>query len=349
MPSATEMYQALLRRDSSYEGIFVVGVRTTGIFCRPTCPARKPKADNVEFYAVAREALLAGYRPCKRCTPMEPEGAAPDWLAGLLARLESDPTDRLKDADLRAMGLSPERVRRWFQRHHGMTFQAYQRTRRLGAALGQLRQGADLTATAYDHGYESLSGFRDAFRDMFGATPGRSRQTIQVVVTRILTPLGAMLAGATDEALCLLEFCDRRMIDTQIERLQKRLGACFVPGDNDILAETQVQIDGYFAGARHEFTIPLETPGTAFQREVWAQLGTIPYGATRSYAEQARAIGRPRAVRAVGRANGDNRIAIIIPCHRVVGASGELCGYGGQLWRKKALLHHEQRHAPQPA
>jgi len=135
------------------------------------------------------------------------------------------------------------------------------------------------------------------------------------------------------------------MLDTQIERLQKRLGARFVPGDNDILAETQRQMTDYFAGTRHEFSIPLETPGTAFQQEVWGQLMTIPYGRTRSYAEQARAIGRPKAVRAVGRANGDNRIAVIIPCHRVIGASGELCGYGGQLWRKKALLQLERDHA----
>ena len=345
LPPDDEMYAALVRRDSHYEGIFIVAVRTTGIFCRPTCPARKPKANNVEFFSTTCEALLAGYRPCKRCVPMEPAGAAPSWLAGLLAKLEEDPTRRWKDRDLRDMGLAPERVRRWFQKHHGMTFQAYQRARRLGAALGQLRQGADLTHTAFDHGYESLSGFRDAFQAVFGSAPGRSRNSTQVVVSRVLSPLGAMLAAATETDLCLLEFCDRRMLDTQIERLQKRLGARFVPGENEILAETQCQIDAYFTGTLKDFSLPVAAPGTEFQQEVWAQLCTIPYGQTRSYAEQARAIGRPNAVRAVGRANGDNRIAIVIPCHRVIGANGDLCGYGGQLWRKTALLNHEKRHA----
>ena len=344
MPSSHEMYEALVRRDSQYEGIFVVAVRTTGIFCRPTCAARTPKASNVEFYPAPREALLAGYRPCKRCTPMEPAGAAPVWLDELLAAIENEPTRRFKDADLCAMGLEPARVRRWFKRHHGMTFQAYQRARRLGAALGQLRQGADLTATAYDHGYESLSGFRDAFRDLFGDAPGRARGKTRVVVSRVLTPLGAMLAGATDTHLCLLEFCDRRMLETQIARLRKYISAGFVPGENEILAATQAELDGYFQGTLEEFSLPLLTPGTEFQRAVWDQLVTIPYGQTRTYAEQAQAIGRPQAVRAVGKANGDNRLAIVIPCHRVIGARGELVGYGGQLWRKKALLELESRH-----
>jgi AraC family transcriptional regulator of adaptative response/methylated-DNA-[protein]-cysteine methyltransferase len=219
-----------------------------------------------------------------------------------------------------------------------MTFHAFERARRLGVALGRLHQGDDLLAAGYDAGYASPSGFRDAFEKLFGRTPGRAADATLVKVTRLGTPLGAMVAAATDDALCLLEFADRRMLETQIDRLQTRLPGRFVPGDNDILARTQVQIAEYFAGTRRAFDLPLVTPGTEFQRAVWGALRTIPYGATRSYADQARAIDRPAAVRAVGRANGDNRIAIIVPCHRVVGASGVLVGYGGQLWRKKALL-----------
>ena len=341
LPPNVEMYGALLRRDSSYEGLFVVAVKTTGIFCRPTCPARKPKPENVEYFPGVRDALLAGYRACLRCRPMEPAGAAPTWLQTLLAELEADPELRVRDEGLRARGLEPARVRRWFQTHHGMTFHAYQRARRLGHALAQIRQGADLTDSGFGAGYESTSGFRGAFAKLFGDAPGRSRSTTSVLVNRILTPLGAMIAAATEQHLLLLEFADRRMLETQIKRLRSLLGAVFVPGDNPVLAQTQREVAEYFAGERTDFEVPITLPGTEFQRAVWAGLQTIPYGETRSYGQQAEIIGRPAAVRAVGRANGDNRLAIIVPCHRVVGADGALTGYGGQLWRKRALLELE--------
>jgi len=161
-------------------------------------------------------------------------------------------------------------------------------------------------------------------------------------LTRILTPLGPMLAGVTDEGVCLLEFMDRRMLETQLRRLGKLLRAEFTPGSHEHLDALNRQVEEYFAGARREFSLPLVLSGTAFQEKVWKELLTIPYGATRSYEEQARRIGKPRAVRAVGRANGDNRIAIIVPCHRVVGKDGKLTGYGGGLWRKQYLLDLER-------
>jgi AraC family transcriptional regulator of adaptative response/methylated-DNA-[protein]-cysteine methyltransferase len=151
-----------------------------------------------------------------------------------------------------------------------------------------------------------------------------------------------MVAAASDTALLLLEFADRRMLEKQIDRIRRQVPARFAPGENQVLAAAQSEIAEYFAGARREFTVPLDTPGSPFQRAVWDALRAIPYGETRSYLEQARAIGRPDAVRAVARANGDNRISIIIPCHRVIGSNGELTGYGGQLWRKKALLERER-------
>jgi len=342
MPTHEAMYQALVARDSSYEGVFVVGVKTTGIFCRPSCPARKPRPENVEFFSGARDALLSGYRACLRCRPLETAGAPPAWLADLLAAIEEDPERRWRDGDLVARGLDPTRVRRWFQDSHGMTFHAYQRARRLGAALGRIRAGDQLTDTAYASGYESESGFRAAFARLFGAPPGRARALAPALVTRILTPLGPMVAAASDEALLLLEFADRRMLETQIDRIRRQVPAHFAPGENQVLARTQEEIAEYFAGSRRTFTVPLHTPGSEFQRAVWDELRSIPYGETRSYLAQARAIGRPDAVRAVARANGDNRISIIIPCHRVIGSNGELTGYGGQLWRKKALLERER-------
>lgn len=336
------MYQALARRDTAYEGVFVVAVRTTGVFCRPTCPARKPKPDNVEFFATTRDALTAGFRPCKRCRPLERGGEPPAWLCGLLADVDQDPARRWTDADLRACAVDPARVRRWFQRHHGMTFHAYQRARRLGAALGRLRNGDDLTRAAFDSGYESLSGFREAFARLFGGPPGGGRNTPTAAVTRIITPLGPMVAAATDDGVCLLEFADRRMLETQLRRVQRTLRCAIAPGEHRHLDRLERELEEYFAGRRNTYTVPLELTGTPFQEAVWAELLRIPYGRTSTYEAIARAIRRPTARRAVGRANGDNRVAIVVPCHRVLRADGTLCGYGGGLWRKRRLLDHER-------
>jgi AraC family transcriptional regulator of adaptative response/methylated-DNA-[protein]-cysteine methyltransferase len=256
--------------------------------------------------------------------------------------IEENPLRRWTDGDLRRSGLDPLRVRRWFQANHSMTFHAYQRARRLAMALGRIRHGDDLTQAAYEHGFESLSGFREAFEKLFGCTPGRSRSAKILTVNRIVSPLGPLVVGVFDEAVCLLEFCDGRMLETQIRGLQRRLGCSVAPGENDLISEAESQLKEYFEGGRKEFELPLFTPGTPFQEKVWEQLRRVPYGTTVTYSGQAARIGRPAAVRAVARANGDNRIAIIIPCHRVVGADGELCGYGGGLWRKRFLLDLEK-------
>jgi AraC family transcriptional regulator of adaptative response/methylated-DNA-[protein]-cysteine methyltransferase len=342
LPPTEEMYQALVHRDATFEGVFVVGVRTTGIFCRPTCSARKPRPDNVEFFGRARDALFAGYRPCRRCRPLEPAGQAPPWLRGLTEALEADPDRRWRDQDLREHGLDPARVRRWFHAHHGMTFHAYQRARRLGRALGRLTLGDEIVSTAYETGYESLSGFSDALRRLTGESPGRARGSMVVHLSRIVTPLGPMVAGASVSALCLLEFADRRMLETQLRRLRTRLDAVLVPGETPITRRIAEELDAYFRGKLRRFRTPLQLAGTDFEQAVWEELRTIPYGQTRTYAEQAARIGRPSAVRAVARANGDNRLAIVVPCHRVVGSDGKLTGYGGGLWRKKRLLELEQ-------
>ena len=340
------MYRALTERDGTFDGVFFAAIRTTGIFCRPTCSAKKPNPENVEFYPSVRDAVVAGYRPCLRCHPMQPEGVAPDWIETLLERVEADPSRRWKDADLRAADLDPARVRRWFLRHHGLTFQAYQRARRLGLAYGQIREGEKWEGVGYTHGFESLSGFHDAFSRTFETSPNRLAGGVEVapvVVTRLLTPLGPMLAGATDEGVCLLEFADRRMLETQLERVRKWFHRATVPGSNAHIEKLSAELDKYFTGQLRSFTVPLVLKGTEFQVTAWNQLMKIPYGETISYESQARAMGRTGAQRAVGKANGDNRIAIIIPCHRVVKQNGDLCGYGGGLWRKKFLLDLERK------
>ena len=346
LPPAPEMERAFLNRDSSYDGIFVTGVRTTGIFCRPSCPARKPSAGHVQYFATVREALYAGFRPCLRCRPMDAPDAPPDWVNRLLEMVEAAPGARLKDFDLRNQGIDPARARRYFLKHYGMTFQAYCRGRRMGSALGRIREGAALNDVALDSGYESFSGFREAFALTFGKPPGKSRESECLLVTWMETPLGPMIAGATRDGVCLLEFTDRRMLETQFRTLRKRFEYPIVPGENSHLKKLKEELTRYFENELKEFTVPLVYPGTSFQERVWAELLRIPYGNTRSYEDLARTLGSAGAVRAVGTANGSNRIAIVIPCHRVVNKSGKLGGYGGGLWRKQYLLDLEQGRKP---
>ncbi|HEX5136686.1 MAG TPA: methylated-DNA--[protein]-cysteine S-methyltransferase [Planctomycetota bacterium] len=342
LPSPSEMQRALTARDPSYDGVFFTGVRTTGIFCRPTCPARRPRPENVEFFATAHDALLAGFRPCLRCRPMEPAGERPQWLAPLLDEVEKDPSRRWRDRDLRARGLEPGRVRRWFVNHHRLTFQAYSRARRLSVALGRIREGGDVTGAAFASGYDSLSGFHEAFRNLVGKSPTKAKDASLLSVTRIPTPLGPMIAAADERALFLLEFADRHMLETQLRTLRRRLGCAFAPGSNGVLKQTADELAEYFAGRRRSFGVPLQTPGTSFQNLIWDKLARIPGGETVTYGGLARAIGRAAAVRAVAKAVGDNRIAILVPCHRVVGSDGNLTGYGGGLWRKRRLLELER-------
>jgi len=342
LPSSRAMYAAVVRKDASFDGLFYTGVKTTGIFCRPSCRARKPRRENVQFFPAVKDALFAGYRACLRCKPLLSNGAHPDWVKDLLARVESREGARLKDFELAQDGLDPARARRYFQEHFGMTFQAYSRARRLSGALSQLRLGFDLDNTAADAGFESLSGFRDAFAKVFGAPAGKADRATAIHLGWVETPIGPMIAGSREGALILLEFTNRRMMEAQIETLRKRFKAAFLPEDDAIIQKTRWELDEYFAGRRRDFSIPLDYPGTPFETKVWSQLLKIPYGETRSYEELAEIISSKSAVRAVGSANGRNRIAIVIPCHRVVNKSGALGGYGGGLWRKQALLSLEQ-------
>jgi len=344
LPPVSEMERAYLGRDAAYNGLFFVGVRTTAIFCRPTCPARSPLPRNVEYFPTASAALFAGYRPCKRCRPMAIDDQ-PGWVAGLIDDVERDPASRISEDDLRRRGIDPATVRRHFLRHYGMTFQAYTRSRRLSRAFRSIREGTSLDDVILSSGYESHSGFREAFEQVLGFTPGQSRHHQSVFLSWMPSPLGPMIAGATDEGVCLLEWTDRQKLDGQLETVRKRFGGPAVMGSNGPLDRLRDELAGYFAGTLRAFTVPLVYPGTPFQERVWSQLLEVPYGQTRSYQELATAIGSPSAVRAVGRTNGLNRIGIVIPCHRVVNKNGDLGGYGGGLRRKQFLLNLEQSSA----
>lgn len=342
LPSPGTMYRALARHDPAYEGVFWLGVRTTGIFCRPTCRARQPKRENVEFFGTPSDALHAGYRPCMKCRPLDHGRAPPPLVARLLAEVEREPSRRFRDSELADLGIDPSTARRQFKRYCGMTFQAYHRARRMGLALLDIRKGKTVLDSQLDQGFESGSGFRDAFNRLVGAAPSRAVGMGVLHARWLETPLGPMLAVADDRGLHLLDFVDRRGLERALAMLQKRLGMRVLPGAHRHLDQIESELREYFAGTRSTFATPVVLTGSEFQQRVWRALLTIPAGETCSYAALAARIGTPTAVRAVGRANGDNRLSIVVPCHRVIGANGELTGYGGGLARKQKLLDLER-------
>lgn len=338
------MVQAMLQSDSNFEGIFYTAVKTTGIFCRPTCTARKPKPEHVEFYATVNAALFAGYRPCKRCHPMDRVMQKHALVQRLTELVEQAPYQKITSQDLRNMNIDPSTARRQFQRAYGMTFQAYQRARRMGSALHEIRSGDSVITAQVNHGFSSSSGFWEAFKNVFGASPSQA-EGVRILLARwIDTPLGGMLALADDEGLHLLEFVDRRGLENEILRLRKHLHCSIVPGNHAYLDQIAAELAGYYEGSCFDFHTPMVEFGSVFEQSVWALLKQIPPGETWSYAKMAELLGKPTATRAVGHANGKNTLAIIIPCHRVIRADGALSGYGGGVWRKQWLLDHEQSH-----
>jgi AraC family transcriptional regulator, regulatory protein of adaptative response / methylated-DNA-[protein]-cysteine methyltransferase len=336
------MYQAILDKDTTFEGVFFTAVKTTGIFCRPSCTARKPKSDNVEFFSTSKECLQRGYRPCKVCKPLHHLNETPIEMNALIEELEANPGTRLKDGDLIKRGLEPYTVRRWFLKNHGITFHAYQRMYRINTAFKKIQLGDGVTGAAFDAGFESLSGFGESFKNIFGVAPKNSKAARVIDLKRIETRLGTMIACAVTEGICLLEFSDRKMLETEFIALARYFNATIVQGSNPHFEVLEREIADYFKGKLRDFTVPLSAPGSAFQKSVWQHLMSIPYGATATYGEQAAKLGKPEAVRAVGRANGMNRISIIVPCHRVVGKDGALTGYGGGIWRKQFLIDLEK-------
>lgn len=334
-------YEALVERNPSFVGIFFVGVKTTSVFCIATCRARKPKFENVEFYTTFKEALDHGYRPCKICKPTEHAHVAPEQVDQAIKLVKDNPKEKISDYKLREAGISPDLVRRWFKKHYGMTFQAYQRMYRINSAFIELKQGKNATETAFDTGYESLSGFGYTYKKLVGDSPQNSRNKEVILIHRFTTPLGPMFVCATDQGICLLEFVDRRMLETEFKDLQRLLKARIIIGENDHIKQAKQELAEYFEGKRQKFEVPLHAPGTDFQQIVWGCLQTIPYGETATYQQQAEKIDKPTAMRAVASANGANRIAIMVPCHRVIGKNGKLTGYGGGLERKRWLIEHE--------
>ena len=328
-----DYYQALIAKRPEYEGIFYVGVKTTRVFCRPTCPARKPKFENCEFYRTAQEALLALFRPCKRCRPLSYPRHTSKTVQTLVEAVEAEPEKRWREKDFRALAVDVSTVRRQFKKRFGMTFVAYARARRMGLALAQMRRGESVISAQLASGYESSSGFREAFSRALGTAPSQHDGPL-LRAAWLDTPLGPMLAVAGEEVLYLLEFVDRRGLERELEGLRLKTKSAIIPGRTQPISMIEQELTGYFGGHLKTFRTPVAALESPFQKIVWRALKEISYGETRSYAEVAVAVGRPSAVRAVAQANGANQLALIIPCHRVVRADGALGGYGGGVSRK---------------
>jgi len=344
-PDFDTLYEALLNRDPSYDGRVFVCVASTGIFCRLTCPARKPKRENCTFHETVGECIDAGFRPCKRCKPTTPEASADPVVKSLIEALEKRPGFRWGEPDIVRMGLDPSTVRRAFKRHFGMTFLEMARQRRLQEGFSTLAEGGKVIDAQITAGFESPSAFREAFAKILGQAPGTFSDDPLLVADWVSSPLGPLIAVTDKTQLHLLEFLDRRALPAEFSKLQTFAKGRIGFGRTGVTDQIQEELDRFFAGKSGVFETRLALHGSNFTKDVWRELLKIPAGGTRSYSDLANDLGRPTAVRAVARANGANQIAIVVPCHRVLGADGSLTGYGGGLWRKQRLIELERSYS----
>ncbi len=333
--------RAFFAGDASFDGLFVAAVRSTGVYCRPSCRARKPRPENVEFFDRPELAEQRGFRACKRCRPREWVGANPSWMAAIERVWQREPGRVIANRELPAFGVEPATARRWCLSQHGATFQQLQRARRVSRAAQALRAGRSAAEAGEAGAYQSESGFRAAFTRLFARAPRAHATRESITIQRLSSPLGTLIAGATSAHVCLLEFVDRRDLPRQIETLRRLLDAPAVLGSSPLLVELERQLGQYFERRRTRFDLPLCFPGTPFETRVWSALREIETGRTISYERLAARIGRPGAARAVGGAVGRNRLAILIPCHRVLRADESAGGYAGGVWRKRRLLELE--------
>jgi AraC family transcriptional regulator of adaptative response/methylated-DNA-[protein]-cysteine methyltransferase len=339
---AAAAWAAVVGRDRRFDGRFVYAVRSTGVYCRPSCPSRRPSAVNVVFFGDASGAEQAGYRACKRCRPRA-NGAPAGATAAVreaAAFIDAHADERITLAALaRETGVSPFHLQRVFRRELGVSPREYQQARRLDRLRAQLRRGETVSRATYDAGFGSPSRvYEQAAR--LGMTPAlyrRGGEGLRIRFAIVPSPLGQLLVGATANGVCTVNLGDT---DAQLERrLRAEFPRALVERDGDgSLAELTGRVVAHIRGDGPAHDLPLDVRGTAFQQQVWRALLAIPYGETRSYAEVAAAIGRPTATRAVARACATNPVAVVIPCHRVVRSDGGLGGYAGGVERKERLL-----------
>lgn len=341
-----ERWDAVTRREPHADGAFFYAVKTTGVFCRPSCASRQPRRENVAFFVDADAARAAGYRDCKRCQP----GGLPRELEIVnraCAALDADPQQRLTLAQLSdAVHVSPFHLQRLFKRVVGVSPRQYQAAQRGAALRDALQSGSDVTRATLDAGFGSPSRMYDSASAELGMAPSAFRRKGAGLIVRYAgapTSLGFVLVAATDKGICKIGFGDDAAI--LADELRSEFANAELVEDTARLAPFIAQIDAYLRGTRQDFDLPLDVAATAFRQRVWDALRRIPYGETRSYSQIAEAVGAPRAVRAVASACATNPVALAIPCHRVVQKGGALAGYRWGLPRKAALLDNEARHA----
>ncbi|HLI10996.1 MAG TPA: bifunctional DNA-binding transcriptional regulator/O6-methylguanine-DNA methyltransferase Ada [Alphaproteobacteria bacterium] len=344
-----ERWRAVLAADASRDGSFVYAVRSTGIYCRPSCPSRRPKRDRVTFYPIPEAAEQAGYRPCRRCRPREVAPPDPHLEAVRKACRAIDAIDEGVPtlAGLgRVVGLSPHHLQRIFTRVMGISPRAYADARRLGRIKARLKAGDDVTGALYEAGYGSSSRLYERANGQLGMTPAtykRGGAGARIVYALGDSALGRVLVAATERGVCMVGLGDS---DRQLEReLREEFPAAEIARDERRLGNWLSAILRHLAGREPHLSLPLDVRATAFQWRVWQALRAIPYGEQRSYGEIAKALGEPKAARAVGRACATNPVALIVPCHRAVGGGGDLTGYRWGVARKKALLAGERERA----
>jgi AraC family transcriptional regulator of adaptative response/methylated-DNA-[protein]-cysteine methyltransferase len=331
-------WTAFMRRDRAWDGRVIGAVKTTGIYCKPSCPAKRPKRENVEFFATGDEARAAGYRPCMRCKPEE-VGRDREAIANAVRLIEAaEEAPSLAELS-EAVGYAPHHFQRIFTRDLGVSPAGYWRGLRAKRAADALTETDQVTEAIYEAGYSGPSRFYADAKERLGMTPSAWRdggrgETIRFAIAE--SPLGPLLVAATPKGICRLTF------DEDESALAYRFpNATIIPDDGTISA----WVEGALEAIEHPQSapeLPLDVRGTAFQEAVWKELRRIPLGETRSYADIARAVGQPDAVRAVGTANGSNPVAVIVPCHRVIRSDGSLGGYAGGLERKRKLLAAER-------
>ncbi len=336
-------WQQVMARDARQDGRFVFAVRTTGVYCRPSCPSRRPRRESVEFFSNPNEAERAGYRACLRCKPTEISSQAQYVTRARRLLDNAEGVVTLSELSKR-VGLSPFHLQRLFKRATGLSPREYQAARRMQHVKAGLRNGDDVTTALYDAGYGSPSRLYERAPQQLGMTPGEYRRGgagTSITFTIAPTPLGRLLVAATERGLCAVRFGESA---TDLERdLRTEFHAADLRRDD---TATRRYVEPLLAAIRGENTtidLPLDVRATAFQMKVWEKLRQIPRGETRSYGDIARAIGEPGAVRAVARACATNPVALAVPCHRVIRSDGDTSGYRWGVDRKRKLLEQEHK------
>jgi AraC family transcriptional regulator, regulatory protein of adaptative response / methylated-DNA-[protein]-cysteine methyltransferase len=348
----TTRWKAVMARDAGQDGRFVFAVRTTGVYCKPSCASRRALRENVRFFAHPGAAEAAGFRACKRCDPRATESAASRVIAKARAYLEAHVDEPPALGTLaRAVGMSPSHLQRTFTRHVGVSPRKYAAALRADSLKAHLRAGATVSRATFDAGYGASSRAYDAAIAQLGMTPGayrRGGKGVQIRYMIAATSLGRLLVAATERGVCAITLGDD---DATLENAlnseypqSTRTRVRGVRGDAQLRAWVAA-VRAYIEGSQREIAVPLDVAGTPFQQRVWQALQGIPYGETRSYAQVAASIAAPSAARAVASACARNRVSLVIPCHRVVRGTGALGGYRWGLARKERLLAREQRSA----